>query len=891
MAYITKKRMSIIGLIVALICSSFIVSSSVIAEENRTEADAAKYIQVQVETMLYATAGQEPIGQLEAGAQFVKTGEDDDWVAIQWGDQDAYIAREAVTDIEEKEMDESIRFVAAEEIELRGQLRLLDKELLTDEDGEKIAFLQEGVEVGFSENRDGAYEVIVGNRVLLLSEESVEVIEDERADRNEQDENEASTDETAEPAAEVNAQAEEKATENTMPRHTAELHDFSTGYFEATETVTVYDNSTGKLVPVGTLEKGQVYPIVSDYGNWHRIEFHEQYGYVSKSATRPAHGDSLHNESDGKQAGMDRDAVASQEATVYDNSSGSLVAYATLHKGTRVKLISDYGNWWRVEVAGRIGFVYKSAVAIAFKKNDRYFEVIADNVTVYDNSSGSLVPVGRLEKGEVYPRVSDYGNWHRIQFHNKYGYVRKEATQPATGKGLKNEHQGEYSGIGRKMIAEGNVTVYDNTSGQLVPYAVLSKGTSAPILSDYGNWWRVEVADRIGYVRKYEVSVPFRSNDRYFKVIEDNIPIYSKGQAQKLGELKKGQVYPRTSDYGPNWHEIQFAGGKAYVYKRYTHPVNGNNLRNESPGNLRYSGKTFLTSRQITVNDNSGGKLEPFALLETGVTYPILGEYGNWWSIEMAGRIGYIHKASVAAESYKTTRYDTTFEEALNKQMAVNPQTDLYSGYWQSAKKEDVAYYLNPDNFKRGTNAYYQFLVLSGTAGVPKSEFERILAGKGILADKADSFMKAGQQHNINEVYLISHALLETGNGTSRLATGIMVNEVDGKPVPPRMVYNMFGIGANDHCATKCGSERAYQEGWFTPEDAIIGGAHYIARDYIARGQDTLYKMRWNPANPATHQYATDIGWAVKQVTNIARMYDDIISYDARFDVPEYKKQ
>ena len=121
MAYITKKRMSIIGLIVALICSSFIVSSSVIAEENRTEADAAKYIQVQVETMLYATAGQEPIGQLEAGAQFVKTGEDDDWVAIQWGDQDAYIAREAVTDIEEKEMDESIRFVAAEEIDWRAQ--------------------------------------------------------------------------------------------------------------------------------------------------------------------------------------------------------------------------------------------------------------------------------------------------------------------------------------------------------------------------------------------------------------------------------------------------------------------------------------------------------------------------------------------------------------------------------------------------------------------------------------------------------------------------------------------------------------------------------------------------------------------------------------------------
>src|SRR5699024_11825557 len=55
-----------------------------------------------------------------------------------------------------------------------------------------------------------------------------------------------------------------------------------------------------------------------------------------------------------------------------------------------------------------------------------------------------------------------------------------------------------------------------------------------------------------------------------------------------------------------------------------------------------------------------------------------------------------------------------------------------------------------------------------------------------------------------------------------------------------------------------CGSERAYTEGWFTPQDAIVGGAEFIGEKYISVGQDTLYKMRWNPANPATHQYRSE---------------------------------
>jgi beta-N-acetylglucosaminidase len=144
--------------------------------------------------------------------------------------------------------------------------------------------------------------------------------------------------------------------------------------------------------------------------------------------------------------------------------------------------------------------------------------------------------------------------------------------------------------------------------------------------------------------------------------------------------------------------------------------------------------------------------------------------------------------------------------------------------------------------------------------------------------------------NNVNEIYLISHALLETGNGSSKLANGVLVSSVDGKLVPPRVVYNTYGIGAYDNCALQCGSEYAYKMNWFTSKAAIVGGAAFINKNYVSAGQDTLYKMRWNPAAPGTHQYATDIGWAAKQTSRIYGLYSLLDTYTLTFDVPVYSK-
>jgi len=217
---------------------------------------------------------------------------------------------------------------------------------------------------------------------------------------------------------------------------------------------------------------------------------------------------------------------------------------------------------------------------------------------------------------------------------------------------------------------------------------------------------------------------------------------------------------------------------------------------------------------------------------------------------------------------------------------------------WRNAKPEDVLYYLNPNN-----NDMFQHLVLSSSAGVSANQINNLLLGKGILQGKGQAFIEAGLTHSLNEVYLVVHALHETNNGTSELATGVEVGKnSNGDPVlvtdanrsqltDIKKVYNMFGIGAADSDPLRLGAIRAYNENWTTPEAAIIGGARFIGQGYIhgTYQQDTLYKMRWNPANPGYPQYATDVAWAVKQVATIKQLYNQLENPVLHFDIPVYE--
>ncbi len=223
---------------------------------------------------------------------------------------------------------------------------------------------------------------------------------------------------------------------------------------------------------------------------------------------------------------------------------------------------------------------------------------------------------------------------------------------------------------------------------------------------------------------------------------------------------------------------------------------------------------------------------------------------------------------------------------------------------------KDVLQTLDPEKYSYWGSEFYQYADLSdGYSGnVTAADLNSLIASKvtyqesryGVrsnLRETGQYFIDAAKRYNVNEVYLLAHAAVESAWGCSKLAQG-SVSGYQG-------YVNFYGIGAYDIDPNNGGAALAKQKGWSSPERAILGAAEWISKNYVnsnnaqAGSQNTLYKMRWDVLRAEKgldpwHQYATSLTWA----TGIANTMSSCYSYlglnmagtGLSFDVPAYRR-
>uniref|UniRef100_UPI00035E1BB7 SH3 domain-containing protein n=1 Tax=Heyndrickxia acidiproducens TaxID=1121084 RepID=UPI00035E1BB7 len=434
--------------------------------------------------------------------------------------------------------------------------------------------------------------------------------------------------------------------------------------------------------------------------------------------------------------------------------------------------------------------------------------------------------------------------------------------------------------------------------------ASLQRGEQVTVYSTSGPWAKVKAGSQTGYVlasylassnpdantEKETASNSNNSSDQTpvstvtkYTTADVNLRKGASTSTDVIDVLDKGTAVKVYSE-NDGWAKVEISGKIGYVSTKYLKsaatPSNGKVTTAHQTYDLSLDEFANIETKVSPQTDTSKRYIRSDAIkLSSGTTGVV--QNGNWHVRDGAGAKNH-EVGETLKEGTKVTILSTVKGDDGYSWYQIS-----YNKTWKKATKSEVEYYLNPANFISDPVRSLQFLKLTTTANLSEAEVnQKILVGKGILAGKASAFLTAAKQNGINEIYLISHALLETGNGTSQLANGVQYN---GKTV-----YNMYGIGANDGNAVQNGAAYAYNQGWTTPEAAIIGGAKFINSNYLGVGQDTLYKMRWNPDSAATygyasHQYATDIGWAYKQVDEIYNLYNLLDNYNITLEVPSYK--
>ncbi|WP_274519602.1 N-acetylglucosaminidase [Caenibacillus caldisaponilyticus] len=588
--------------------------------------------------------------------------------------------------------------------------------------------------------------------------------------------------------------------------------------------------------------------------------------------------------------------IALQSPTrVYDRASTQASVLKTYAQGTILKYKTFTSGWYEctVYVNGirKTGYIKKSDVESATTTQNEVRGIGLQSPTkIYERASTQASVLKTYAQGTILKYKTFTSGWYECTVYvngiRKTGYIKKSDVENAT------TTQNEVRGIGLQSPTK----VYERASTQASVLKTYAQGTILKYKTFTSGWYECTVyvngVRKTGYIKKSDVeNITATPKEVTGIALQSPTNIYSKASTSSkvLKTYVKGSIL-KYKTFTSGWYEctVYVNGAKKTGYIK----VNDVENATSSPKSVQ----AMVIADQVTVRSYASSNAPILKSYIMGAILKLKTFTSGWYSctvyINGKATTGYISKSGLKEftgnvgiyTSY--TSYNITLNQAIDMQMKVDPKADGLGKV--PATRDQVAYYLNPDNFSQTDSSYFQFLKLSAFSGTNATDINNnILEGKGVLAGKAEAFITAAKTYNINEIYLISHALLETGNGTSQLAKGIKVNGVT--------VYNVYGVGATDGCADTCGAQFAYNHGWTTIEKAIIGGAQFVSENYIHAGQDTLYKMRWNPAymeqyGRAGHQYATDVGWAVKQTSTMVNLYSLLDQYTLIFDVPKYKK-
>ncbi|HFD2050236.1 TPA: SH3 domain-containing protein [Clostridium perfringens] len=667
---------------------------------------------------------------------------------------------------------------------------------------------------------------------------------------------------------------------------------------------------------IGSLKGGEKVNIISENNGFYKIEFNNSYGYVyskyiSKDETNKKDQEVKKETSKVKQEDVKNNNITKSKKEVNVNPKAEPVVLAvrsinktgivnvssslnvrseastsskvigSLSGNSKVTIVGEEGEFYKIEYKGSHGYVAKEYVKDVTEINNSNQGTqtpekpstpettkktgivnVSSSLNVRSEASTSSKVIGSLSGNSKITIIGEEGAFYKIEYKGSHGYVAKEYVKDVTE--INNSNQGtqtpekpstpettKKTGI-VNVSSSLNVRSEASTSSKVI--GSLSGNSKVIIIGEEGAFYKIEYKGSHGYVAK-----------EYIKDIKDEI---------------------------------------------VTEP--------EKPSNPENSKKTGVVtaSKGLNVRKEANTSSQIVGILNSGESVEIIGEENGFYKITYKGQEAYASKKYIDIfdgnsnvnpgldiENASKTNYGVSLNEYIKLQQRNNPSNYSYSEFEK---------YINP---AKATNKL-QFLRIDKFRSVNVSGLSSRLSNKGVLTGQGQAFVNAARAFNIDPLYLVAQCLHETGNGTSKLAKGVTITEIadENRPIyngngqlvgyhmiplsKPVTVYNLFGIGAKDNSsvfpnrALILGTTYAYNRGWTSIENAIKGAAEFVSLNYVHSsryGQNTLYKMRYNQnVSNIWHQYATT-PWYASSIADIMSSYQDLyLENNFTFDVPVF---
>ena len=209
------------------------------------------------------------------------------------------------------------------------------------------------------------------------------------------------------------------------------------------------------------------------------------------------------------------------------------------------------------------------------------------------------------------------------------------------------------------------------------------------------------------------------------------------------------------------------------------------------------------------------------------------------------------------------------------------------NGSWRCCSEQAIKYMMDPRNSLNASDIF-QFEELTYTECTTSA---LKVATKGtFLSGHESAILKTAKSNNVNAYYIVARLIQEQGSDGTVLTSGAGYNgQYSG-------YYNAFNIAASGNSTSEILTNAlayAKKQEWTSLDKSISGGISFLASEYIAKGQNTLYLQKFNVTSYSTysHQYMQNVMAAQSEGTSLRKTYQSMNAYDTAhtFIIPVYE--
>ena len=210
------------------------------------------------------------------------------------------------------------------------------------------------------------------------------------------------------------------------------------------------------------------------------------------------------------------------------------------------------------------------------------------------------------------------------------------------------------------------------------------------------------------------------------------------------------------------------------------------------------------------------------------------------------------------------------------------------NGNWKCASEQAIKYMMDPRNSINASDIF-QFEELTNT-GCDINVLKTMTRGT-FLEGHEQGIINASNNNNVNSYYIVARLIQEQGK------TGTVLTKGSGYNGQYPGYYNAFNIAASGNSTAEILTNAlayAQKKGWTSLEKSIDGGISFLAKQYIQKGQNTLYLQKFDVEATNgfySNQYMQNILAAQNEGTTLRNTYINInsMSLSHTFIIPVYE--